>query len=146
MIEEYRFDNKKRPMITLPETGLKKFVQIEFGKKSKDYLFICEEGFSEFHGDIMHRTLERFGFDFDGKWSEDKTRFIPNSTGDLYKLIDAGKIKRTKNTIEIGDSSADYDVICHGKYLDKIIPYLPNEIKFVPRIGLSCLGECCPFI
>ena len=135
-MEEYYHNTQGRSRIVLPKQGLGKFVQIEFGKDIKDYLFICG-GLAEFHSDILKRTLKKFDLDFDGKWDEDKTRFIPNAEGDLYKLIDAGRVKRKGDIIEIGDVSVDYEMIYRGDYLNKFIPHLPERIKFNYKFNIE---------
>ena len=136
MTEEYYHDAQGRARIVLPKQGLGKFVQIEFGEDIKDYLFICG-GLAEFHFDILRRTLEKFNLDFEGRWYGDKERYIPNAGGDLYQLIDAGKVKREGDIIEIGDISTGYGMIYSGEYLNKIIPHLPEKIKFSYKFNVE---------
>lgn len=124
MTEEYHHDEQGRARIILPSQGKGKIVQFKT-KNPEDWFFI---GGVAMHAYLLKNTLEKLGLDYKN------TRNGPFFEGENYQLINAGKTMREGNKIFIGGYSQDYikDVMYFDmKHLDKVIPHIPKEIKFI---------------
>jgi len=138
-MEEYGHDEQGRARIILPPQGLGKVIQIKI-KEPEEGLFIGGDE-NKYHSLLLKDTLEKFNLGFDGKEVGPplRRRFKPNVEGENYTLFNAGKTRREGNIIYVGEFSSDYvDEIgwFREEHLDKIIPFLPNEIKFIYQFNI----------
>lgn len=136
MTDEYHHDDQGRPRIILPPQGAGKVIQVRI-KHPENFLFVCGR-FNEFHCSILEEALKKFNLEYDGEEidsNREDQRYMPNREGDNYVLINAGSTNRNGNNILIGGVSGDYLILFNEEPLEKVIPHIPEEIKFKYVMG-----------
>ncbi|MCK4647726.1 hypothetical protein KAT24_02245 [Candidatus Pacearchaeota archaeon] len=112
------------PRITLPENKegqLSSFIQVYFN--NEPYLR-C----GNLHSYTLENFLREVGIQFDCDTMGGSFR-IPIPRGKNYNAIGMGRIRREDESWVLFDFSYDYGLTPNKEHLEKLLSYLPQEIK-----------------